>query len=97
MRPWQRLLRDPSGGSIGWECNARFPLRPSERAFALNTGGSILNTTGPALRDLAGWEPQVRGGRPAARLRPGTEWFVELNRYAVGVGALPDLLIQEME
>lgn len=34
--------------------NARFPLGPSEVAFALNLCGSILNTTGPALRDLAG-------------------------------------------
>ena len=34
--------------------NARFPLGPSALAFALNKGGSILNTTGPALRDLAG-------------------------------------------
>ena len=35
-------------------CNARFPLRPSALAFALNSRGSILNTTGRALRDLAG-------------------------------------------
>ena len=28
--------------------NARFPLRPSALAFALNTGGSILVTTGRA-------------------------------------------------
>jgi len=34
--------------------NARFPLGPSDLAFALNLCGSILNTTGPALRDLAG-------------------------------------------
>ncbi len=34
-------------------CNARFPRGPSALAFALNTGGSILVTTGPALRDLA--------------------------------------------
>jgi hypothetical protein len=33
--------------------NARFPLGPSALAFALNLCGSILNTTGPALRDLA--------------------------------------------
>ena len=31
-----------------------FPLGPSDLAFALNSCGSILNTTGPALRDLAG-------------------------------------------
>jgi hypothetical protein len=30
------------------EGNARFPLGPSELAFAPNNGGSILNTTGPA-------------------------------------------------
>jgi len=35
--------------------NARFPLGSSGFAFALNLCGSILNTTGPALRDLAGW------------------------------------------
>jgi hypothetical protein len=29
-------------------------LGPSERAFALKLYGSILNPTGPALRDLAG-------------------------------------------
>jgi hypothetical protein len=34
--------------------NAQFPLGPSGLAFALNSCGSILNTTGPALRDLAG-------------------------------------------
>jgi hypothetical protein len=28
--------------------NARFPLGPSALAFALNSCGSILNTTGPA-------------------------------------------------
>jgi hypothetical protein len=33
--------------------NARFPLGPSALAFALNSGGSILVITGPALRDLA--------------------------------------------
>jgi hypothetical protein len=32
--------------------NARFP--PSGLAFPLNLCGSILNTTGRALRDLAG-------------------------------------------
>ena len=36
--------------------NARFPLGPSALAFALNRCGSILNTKGPALRDLAGQE-----------------------------------------
>jgi hypothetical protein len=35
-------------------CNARFPLGPSALAFALNSHGSILNGTGPALRGLAG-------------------------------------------
>jgi hypothetical protein len=35
--------------------NARFPLVPSELAFAFNGSGRILKTTGPALRDLAGW------------------------------------------
>ena len=34
--------------------NAPFPLGPSELAFALNWRGSILNTSGPAPRDLAG-------------------------------------------
>ncbi len=34
--------------------NARFPRGPSDCAFALTLCGSILNTTGPALRDLAG-------------------------------------------
>jgi hypothetical protein len=34
--------------------NARFPHGPSALAFALNSCGSILNTTGPALRGLAG-------------------------------------------
>jgi len=34
--------------------NARLPLGPSAFAFALNSCGSTLNTTGPALRDLAG-------------------------------------------
>ena len=33
--------------------NARFPLGPSAIAFALNSWGSILVNTGPALRDLA--------------------------------------------
>ena len=33
--------------------NARFKHGPSGLAFALNPWGSILNTTGPALRDLA--------------------------------------------
>jgi hypothetical protein len=46
------------GGGFSYEPvlipNARFPLGPSECAFALNTHGSILKTTGPALRDLAG-------------------------------------------
>ena len=56
--------------------NARFPLGPSALAFALNTGGSILVGTGPALRDLAGREQQDKGDQLGARLRPGTEWFV---------------------
>jgi hypothetical protein len=34
--------------------NARFPHGPSALAFALNSLGSMLNTTGPALRGLAG-------------------------------------------
>ena len=34
--------------------NARFPHGPSALAFALSLLGSILNTMGPALRDLAG-------------------------------------------
>ena len=34
--------------------NARFPHGPSGFAFALILCGSILVTTGPALRDLAG-------------------------------------------
>ena len=46
-------------------CNARFPHGPSAHAFTLNLCGSILNTTGPALRDLAvGWLvglPQAHG------------------------------------
>jgi hypothetical protein len=61
-----------------------FPLGPSGLAFALNSCGSILNTTGPALRGLAGWWREDRGNQTGARLWPGTEWFVELNRYAVG-------------
>ena len=58
------------------EGNARFPLGPSGLAFALNSCGSILNTTGPALRDLTGREQQDKGEQVGARLRPGTEWFV---------------------
>ena len=57
--------------------NARFPLGPS--AFVPNLPGSILNTTGPALRDLAGRYPQDRGDQVDARLRPGTEWVVTEN------------------
>ena len=34
--------------------NARFPRGPSESASAFTSCGSILKTTGPALRDLAG-------------------------------------------
>ena len=34
--------------------NARFPRGPSALAFAQNSCGSILNTTGPSLRDFAG-------------------------------------------
>ena len=56
--------------------NARFPCGPSALAFALKLDGSILNTTGPVLRDLAGRELQDKCERGAARLRPGTEWFV---------------------
>jgi len=37
----------------GLSSNARFPPGPSAFAFALNRGGSILVTTGRALRDLA--------------------------------------------
>ena len=37
---------------VGFDGNARFPRGPS--AFALILWGSILVTTGPALRDLAG-------------------------------------------
>jgi hypothetical protein len=59
--------------------NARFPRGPSEGAFALDLCGSILNTTGPALRDLAVRWPQDKGEQVGARLRPGTEWVVELN------------------
>ncbi len=56
--------------------NARFPHGPSALAFALSACGSILVTTGPALRDLAvqrflRWLI-LRG----TRLRLGTEWFV---------------------
>ncbi len=40
--------------------NARFKHGPSEVAFALNWCGSILVSTGPALRDLAAGE---RSGR----------------------------------
>ncbi len=58
--------------------NARFPLGPSALAFALNPCGSILVTTGPTLRDLAGRGQQDRGDQAGARLRPGTEWFVTL-------------------
>ena len=56
--------------------NARFPLGPSAVAFALKLCGSILVSTGPALRDLAGRQKQDRGDQVGARLRPGTEWFV---------------------
>jgi len=54
--------------------NARFPLGLSVLAFALNQGGSILNTTGPALRDLAGRYQQSRDDQLGARLRSGAEW-----------------------
>jgi hypothetical protein len=57
-------------------CDARFPLGPSALAFALNSCGSILNTTGPALRGLAGQKQQDRVDQQGARLRPGTEWVV---------------------
>ena len=56
--------------------NPRFPHGPSVLAFAPDLGGSILNTTGPALRDLARRGQQDRGEEVGARLRPGTEWFV---------------------
>ena len=59
--------------------NARFPLGPSGLAFALNLGGSILNTTGPALRDLAGPLQQVKGDQSGARLRSRTEWVVTVD------------------
>jgi hypothetical protein len=54
-----------------------YPLGPSALAFALNSRGSILNTTGPGPagpRRLHGFwvRPVIEG----ARLRPGTEWFV---------------------
>jgi uncharacterized protein with HEPN domain len=48
LRRWESLSRFRSPG------NARFPRGPSVLAFALDLSGSILNTTGPALRDLAG-------------------------------------------
>ncbi len=65
-------------GDLGFGlcCNARFPHGPSALAFALTWSGSILITTGPALRNLAGREQQDRGDQMGARLRPGTEWFV---------------------
>ena len=45
-------------GSVG---NARFPLGPSALAFALYSGGSILNTTGPAAsRSFAEWTFQLK-------------------------------------
>ena len=66
------------GDDEGSECNARFPHGPSDLAFTLNLCGSILNTTGPALRDLAGREQEDKGDQAEARLRPGTEWFVTL-------------------
>jgi len=51
----------------------QFPLGPAVLAFALNSLGSIQNTTGPALRDLVGRELQDRGGQAAARLPPRPE------------------------
>lgn len=48
--------------------NARFPLGPSTLAFAQNSSGSILNNTGPALRDFTGQWQQGRDdhvGAPA--------------------------------
>jgi hypothetical protein len=47
-------MQYPMGSWIGIYGNARFPLGPSILAFALDFCSSILNTTGPALRDLAG-------------------------------------------
>jgi hypothetical protein len=35
-------------------CNPRLPHGPSGFVLALSSYGSILNTTGPACRDLAG-------------------------------------------
>jgi len=49
-------LLDPFSRGLGlvFHRNARFPLGPSALAFTLNSRGSNLDTTGLALRDLAG-------------------------------------------
>jgi hypothetical protein len=65
--------------------DARFPVGPSALASALNSGGSILNTTGPAVRDLAGRQLQDRGDQSGAQLRSRIEWAVT----RTGVPLLP--------
>ena len=59
--------------------NARFPLRPSDLAFALNSWGSILNTTGRAAsRSLAVRVLQGRQQASWRTARSGTKWVVTI-------------------